>query len=60
MLTLYETKPELKSQELLNRINEMRQALIDHGLIYGFTDPSTVTLSQQLDKLLNEFQICSR
>ncbi|MFC3885854.1 Spo0E family sporulation regulatory protein-aspartic acid phosphatase [Bacillus songklensis] len=60
MLNLYKFKPESKSQELLNHINEMKQLLIDHALTHGFTNPSTVKLSQELDKLLNEIQTDSR
>ncbi|MFC3883817.1 Spo0E family sporulation regulatory protein-aspartic acid phosphatase [Bacillus songklensis] len=60
MLNLYKFKSESKSQQLLNHINEMKRILIDHALTYGLSNPSTVKLSQELDKLLNEIQTDSR
>lgn len=53
-------KYDSKFDELSITIDEMKQALIEHALKHGFTNPTTVQLSQQLDTLLNKVQFMVR
>ncbi|CAH0311455.1 hypothetical protein SRABI133_04957 [Peribacillus simplex] len=40
-------------EELHEKIEILRKELITIGMIYGFTAPTTLYKSQELDKLLN-------
>ncbi|WP_163102162.1 aspartyl-phosphate phosphatase Spo0E family protein [Peribacillus alkalitolerans] len=40
-------------------IQKLRQRMITHANEFGYTDEKTITFSQELDKLLNEYQVRS-
>ncbi|MGE7903183.1 aspartyl-phosphate phosphatase Spo0E family protein [Peribacillus sp. NPDC094092] len=40
-------------EELHEKIEILRKELISTGMLYGFTAPTTLYKSQELDKLLN-------
>lgn len=40
---------------LLEKIELTRQAMIEAGLIFGYQAKETLTLSYELDELINEF-----
>ena len=41
--------------DLLNKIEEQRQHMIELGLTFSFADERVVLISDQLDKLLNKY-----
>lgn len=47
---------QLSLEELSAQINEMSKLLIATGLKKGFTDSETLKYSEQLDKLIMQFQ----
>ncbi|MGE8207662.1 Spo0E family sporulation regulatory protein-aspartic acid phosphatase [Heyndrickxia sp. NPDC080065] len=47
----------LLEKELSKQINYLRQVIINTGLDKGLNHPDTVQKSQELDKLIVEYQI---
>lgn len=46
----------MRIQELLESIEEKRSELVKLGLLYGLSSPVAIKESQELDKLLNNYQ----
>ena len=44
-------------RNLLARIEEMRQKMIEYADSYGLSDEKTLQMSRQLDELMNEYKI---
>ncbi|GIN59020.1 aspartyl-phosphate phosphatase Spo0E family protein [Lederbergia ruris] len=44
-----------RRSELLNKIEQQRQQMIELGLTFSFADERVVHVSDQLDKLLNKY-----
>ncbi len=51
---------QLSLEELSAQIDDMRKLLIATGLKKGFSDVETLKYSEQLDKLIIQFQLQSR
>ncbi|WP_018392536.1 MULTISPECIES: aspartyl-phosphate phosphatase Spo0E family protein [Bacillaceae] len=51
---------QLSLEDLSAQINDMRKLLIATGLKKGFSDIETLKYSEQLDKLIIQFQLQSR
>jgi len=47
----------MNEQSLLDKIEQKRNELIHIGLLYGLNSPNVVKESQELDKLLNLFEM---
>jgi hypothetical protein len=47
---LYKLNPE----ELMIKIEWVREKMISSGMTHGFNSPETIKISQTLDKLLNK------
>lgn len=45
---------------LNERINRTKEKMIDAGLKFGYTAPETLTLSQELDQLINKYMGVSK
>jgi len=45
----------IQKEQLNKLIEKKRKQMIKNGLQYGFTNKKTIDLSQELDKLINEF-----
>lgn len=50
-------KQQIVETDLLSSIGKMRYKMIQSGLSKGFLHPDTLQLSEQLDKLLTEYQL---
>lgn len=48
------------NHQLLKLIEEMRNQLNQLGKLKPLTDPEVVSLSQKLDKLLNEYYLAAK
>lgn len=46
----------LPHEEVQFKIEEIRNQMIDAGLLKGLTHPDTIKISQELDLLMNEYQ----
>ncbi|WP_108670181.1 aspartyl-phosphate phosphatase Spo0E family protein [Peribacillus acanthi] len=47
-----------KSIEMMElEIQKLRYRMITHANEFGYTDEKTISFSQELDKLLNEYQV---
>ncbi|MEK4029328.1 aspartyl-phosphate phosphatase Spo0E family protein [Pseudobacillus sp. FSL P4-0506] len=46
-----------EADELINQINNIRSLMISTGMRKGFTDLQTLKYSEELDKLLNKYQL---
>lgn len=46
----------MENQRIEERIEQLRNEMIDTGMELGLCHPSTVALSQELDELLNQFE----
>ncbi len=46
---------EQLNADLIEEINDTRQKMVRVGTVYGLTHPLTITISQKLDDLLNDF-----
>lgn len=44
------------TNNLLNRIEFLRQKMTEVALNKGFTDKESIEISQELDKLLNDYE----
>ncbi|WP_018392477.1 aspartyl-phosphate phosphatase Spo0E family protein [Bacillus sp. 37MA] len=51
---------QLSLEDLSAQINDMRKLLIATGLKKGFSDIETLKYSEELDKLILQFQLQSR
>ncbi|MEN6327096.1 MAG: aspartyl-phosphate phosphatase Spo0E family protein [Syntrophomonas sp.] len=40
---------------IMQRVENMRRELIEIGISHGFQDPQVISLSQQLDELINQY-----
>ncbi|MFD2444430.1 aspartyl-phosphate phosphatase Spo0E family protein [Bacillus sp. CGMCC 1.16607] len=45
------------ANSLLNKIEEMRLSMINLASLYGYTNPSVLQCSQELDELLNKYHL---
>ncbi|MFD2639098.1 aspartyl-phosphate phosphatase Spo0E family protein [Piscibacillus salipiscarius] len=45
-----------QKEQLYQNIKQLRESMIDSGLTKGLHDPETVRLSQELDRLLNQYE----
>jgi hypothetical protein len=43
----------MNNEDLINRIEMLREKMISVGMTKGFTSPETIKLSKSLDKFLN-------
>ncbi|MGG3450683.1 aspartyl-phosphate phosphatase Spo0E family protein [Domibacillus aminovorans] len=48
---------QLSLEDLSVQVNDMRKLLIAAGLKKGFTDSETLKYSEELDKLIMQFQL---
>lgn len=51
---------QLSLEDLSAQINDIRELMIASGLTKGFTDNETLKYSEELDKLILQFQLQSR
>ncbi|MGG3452259.1 aspartyl-phosphate phosphatase Spo0E family protein [Domibacillus aminovorans] len=51
---------QLNLEDLSIQINDIRELMIASGLKKGFTDIETLKYSEELDKLILQFQLQSR
>jgi hypothetical protein len=51
---------QINSNQLLSRINYLRELMISAGITKGFHSSETLKYSQDLDKLIIQFQLQSR
>jgi flagellin-specific chaperone FliS len=47
----------ISQKELIEQINSIRSSMIQTGLNKGLNSDETITISQQLDKLLYTYQL---
>lgn len=43
-------------KNLLKKLEQKRQMMIESGMVNGLQNPKTIRLSKQLDQLMNQFE----